>query len=342
MTSQAETFCRHRRLYDVRRGVVYLRRTDDLAQRQWRHYGAVPAIQTHVIRDIGVTTRLSDGTDSQHDTSAHQSLNEAKDLDMSDAKEVSSDVRESGSSATRGGRQVGTSGERTVTYKTTVLEDSKSGVHPQISLTEVTDAVSSTAAGGEVTDTVSSTAAAGTPGPQPPHSHPATAADGRRTNSNDPDPAPPSALPHEGVSSSWADPDLPVPELGVMTRLPAFPQPASTSKHHRHSLREGLTWGGQPTCGGHFDTWGSRDWALDKKLAPSADRQPRGPKHYPPMSRASRLAGGREGQGEGVGARRPHLNTLTDFRSHNGTVRVIRPLPPLADTQVSCRWQTHR
>jgi hypothetical protein len=64
MTSKAEVFCRDRRLYDVKRGVVYLRRTEDLAQRQWRHYGTVPSIKTHVIRDIGVTAPLYDVTPS--------------------------------------------------------------------------------------------------------------------------------------------------------------------------------------------------------------------------------------------------------------------------------------
>nr|KAG5713968.1 hypothetical protein BaRGS_020296 [Batillaria attramentaria] len=101
--------------------------------------------------------------------------------------------------------------------------------------------------------------------------------------------------------------------------------PFSMSTEERHVLRESHSLAAGHVTGGAFNTWGSRDWE------PSADKmeplQPRNyaPKHYPPMSRV--VGAGRKGAGK------RQLRTLTDFRSRNGTIRVIRPPGPIIETR---------
>ncbi|KAL8596185.1 hypothetical protein ACOMHN_021225 [Nucella lapillus] len=303
MTSQAETFCRNRRLFDVRRGVVYLRRTDNLAQHQWRHYGTVPAIKTHVIRDIGVTTRLSAVNASQY-ISADQSLEETRELE-SDVRVSKNDVRNSVSDVVNVKQPAE---NKTLVHRTQMVENFSN--YPQISVTEVEDL---------------------NPNPMNPPA-------GYMTSSlklHSPEYLSHSAdLPPQAASSissfSFPQGDLSllsrsdgVKDVTMTSSLPAFRQPTSTSKHDQHSFRETRSFPGLPPEGAHFDTWGSRDW-----MKWEADVTPRSyaPRRYPLMSR---VVGGGVGGREGGGGPR-QLKTLTDFRSGNGTIRVIRPLQPPA------------
>ncbi|XP_076440314.1 uncharacterized protein LOC143279895 [Babylonia areolata] len=311
MTSQAETFCRNRRLFDVRRGVVYLRRTDNLAQHQWRHYGTVPAIRTHVIRDIGVTTHLPGVTASQHDaaSAADPSL-----VETTTARESESDATESPRREEESDKSAN---------RTRVLEEFVS--HPNISLTEVTDAATGSPAG------------AGPPPPfadsavkpqslegeqqQHPHHH-------HHPQSSSADPPPThssfslSLSPSDILSSQAAD--TPGTDFsGMPPTLPAFRQPLSTSKHDQHSFRTQHDFPEGAPEGAVFDTWGSRDWVVESKLEDDVTTaKSHAPKRYPIMSRVG------AGRKAGVGHR--PMKTLTDFRSGNGTVRVIHPLPPVA------------
>ena len=104
----------------------------------------------------------------------------------------------------------------------------------------------------------------------------------------------------------------------------------STSKDLQHSLRESRALPEDHPLAAQFNTWGSRDWALEGKLEPDPQPRSHAPKRYPPMSRA---AGAGLGRSPGVGRRQ--LRTLTDFRSRNGTVRIIQPLAPNVDIVVS-------
>lgn len=89
-----------------------------------------------------------------------------------------------------------------------------------------------------------------------------------------------------------------------------------------------------PGCG-PYNTWGGREWELEAKLVPDLQPQHHGPKRYVPMSRVARGRGCRQ------------LRTVTDFRSGNGKVKVIRPPEASLEREVSlCRSahsvQVHR
>lgn len=307
MSSQAETFCRDRRLYDVRRGVVYLRRTDDLAQRQWRHYGTVPAIKTHVIRDIGVTTRLSDFAASQDEASDNLLLE-------NNVRDSASDARESITDTASVGGKRGLSGNEKFVCRTTVLEESGSA-RPRISLTEVTDRVPSASPGG----TEQKNPRAESPEPNAVVASP----------SGDPNVSTAVSTPQGTTSTSWTDSGVLSLDPRETRSLPAFSHPMSTSKDLQHSLRESHALPEGHPMAAQFNTWGSRDWALESKLEPDPQPKSHAPKHYPPMSRAAGAGLGKKGVG------RRQLRTLTDFRSRNGTVCIIRPLAPSTDIMVS-------
>lgn len=338
MASHAETFCRDRRLYDVKRGVVYLRRTDDLAYNQWRHYGAVPAIKTHVFREIGVTTRLSDVTGFQHDTSDDQNLGESR-ASLSDVRRAECDVK-----STESKKQTSENDRNSIghvreppkhagtvnhakevsktrfSYKTRVLEESSSA-RPQISITEVTDRHQS------ATPKPSTTINPDKPYPDQNAVVSSSPAD-RNTSVTTT-----SSSVQGTVSLSWAD-------SGVLHHKPrevqSFSDPLSTSKDFQHSLRESphnaLPEVRQSSDGTVFNTWGSRDWEVERKLEPDLHPKSHAPKRYPPMSRA---AGAGAGPGNDKAAGRRQIKTMTDFRSRNGTVRIIRPAAPIADPEVS-------
>ncbi|KAK7508356.1 hypothetical protein BaRGS_00000595 [Batillaria attramentaria] len=295
MTSHSESFCRDRRLYDVRRGVVYLRRTDDLAQRQWRHYGAVPAIKTHVIRDIGVTTVLPDLSMSQSDVTLDDSRTE---------------LRGTESRATTAEETEGVRKHEDVHLNVPTQDKSSGPLRPTISLT-----------------TVSRNERILSPGPILPKLSPIPSVNTSVTVQS----------PHQVDSSKSPSPVSAVSTgtAGGQLRALLFSSrdgqaqasspPFSMSTEERHVLRESHSLAAGHVTGGAFNTWGSRDWE------PSADKveplQPRNyaPKHYPPMSRV--VGAGRKGAGK------RQLRTLTDFRSRNGTIRVIRPPGPIIETR---------
>lgn len=276
MTSSSDAYYRERRLNDVRRGVAFLRHTDDLALRQWRHYGAVPPITTHVIRDLGVTPP-SDAT--RRHTAAEVVESAARDgerqPDPADG-EARRDLRWEGGVKTLSSQNPDTLAVETSTrpglqpLARNLLNMETCDGSPQSKLAAISNMSGSS---GTHTKTLSSSS-----------------------------------------TCSFSSPDTTATADDNHVLL------CQAAKH--------------PGCG-PYNTWGGREWELEAKLVPDLQPQHHGPKRYVPMSRVARGRGRRQ------------LRTVTDFRSGNGKVKVIRPPEASLEREVSlCRCahsvQVHR